>query len=175
MEVLYEPHIPWFKCIAFACQKPHVTAAIQDNLFAIAEEDVDALDFEEPTEGDVTILSPDPRMMSWHDFVTNGADAYTYADADLFPELVLEFRYKTMWRALERFRHATLEILLLKCREYGDDSIPHTVEQLAAVTGCQMSYNARKTMLYIGADDSSDTVQAAIEKLDAMARVFVSS
>ncbi|KAJ6780584.1 hypothetical protein PWT90_04067 [Aphanocladium album] len=172
LELLYEPDVPWFKCIALATQKAQITANVQDNLFAIADEDVDAFDGEQQTDGDVTIISPDSRMTSWSAYQAKGGGAYTFADADVFPEPIAEAKYKTTWRGLEAYPPATFESLLLRCHTYGDNTIPREHDKFEAVVRCQISYNTRQTLLYVGCDTSRQILNTTIEILDKMVQVY---
>ncbi|TQV99723.1 hypothetical protein V2A60_005171 [Cordyceps javanica] len=168
LEILYEPHVPWFKCIALPSHQKQVTVDVQDNLFAIAEEDVDVLGLEDEgahTEGDVCIVSPDPRMTSWSEYRRRGSDAYTFADGDLFPEAIAEANFKTAWHGLQEYPDATLTGLL----EHAEQSL----EQLQSLTKCQILHNALQTVVYVGSDESRDIIMTAIELLDGMAQEYV--
>ncbi|OAA50115.1 hypothetical protein BBO_01750 [Beauveria brongniartii RCEF 3172] len=154
LEILYEPRSPWFKCIALSSERRQITAAVQDNLFAIAKDDVDTLDFDEKTDGDISIISPDPRMTSWHEYRKNWSDAYAFADCDIFPEFIAESKHKTTWYGLEDHPSATFDGLLAPC---GMD-ILLDAEQFQLVYKCRISYNLRQTVLYIGTDESREAI-----------------
>ncbi|KAM3445466.1 hypothetical protein NHJ13734_000379 [Beauveria thailandica] len=133
LEILYEPRSPWFKCIALSSERRQITAAVQDNLFAIAEDDVDALDFDEQTDGDISIISPDPRMTSWHEYRKNGSDTYAFADCDIFPEFIAELKHKTTWYSLEDHPSVTFDGLLALCGMMDDKETPLDAEQFQLV------------------------------------------
>lgn len=174
MEILYEPHVPWFKCIALPHQKPQITAAVQDNLFAIAEEDVDTLDIEEKTDGDISIISDDPRMTPWSEYQSKGSDAYEFADGDVFPEPIAEAKYKTTWRGLEEHPTLTFEGLLARCAVLCGGNSPKDHGHFEAQTDCRVSYNTRQTTLYVGSDQSHEAIELAVEKLDSLTQAYVS-
>lgn len=174
MEILYEPHVPWFKCIALPNQRQQITAAVQDNLFAIAEEDVDTLDIEEKTDGDISIISGDPRMTPWFEYQSKGSNAYEFADGDVFPEPIAEAKYKTLWRGLEEHPALTFQGLLGRCVVLCGGDSPKDHEQFEAQTNCRVSYNTRQTVLYVGSDQSREAIELAVERLDRMAQAYVS-
>ncbi|KAM3503639.1 hypothetical protein MY10362_004073 [Beauveria mimosiformis] len=160
LEILYEPRSPWFKCIALSSERRQITAAVQDNLFAIAEDDVDTLDFDEKTDGDISIISPDPRMTSWHEYRKNGSDAYVFADCDIFPEFIAEAKHKITWYGLEDHPSATFDGLLALCGTMDGKETLLDAEQFQLVYKCRISYNLRQTVLYIGTDESREAIDA---------------
>ncbi|OAQ96690.1 hypothetical protein LLEC1_06193 [Akanthomyces lecanii] len=172
LEILYEPQIPWFKCVALPKQRQKITAAVQDNLFAIAEEDVDTLDVEEKTDGDVSIISDDPRMTPWSEYCSKGSNAYKFADGDVFPDPIAEAKYKTTWRGLEEHPALTFQELLKRSALLCGGDSPKDHEQFEAQTSCRVSYNTRQTLLYIGSDQSRETIELAVEKVDSMAQAY---
>ncbi|KAM3507537.1 hypothetical protein MY11210_007098 [Beauveria gryllotalpidicola] len=173
LEILYEPRSPWFKCIALRSERRQITAAVQDNLFAIAEDDVDALDFDEKTDGDISVISPDPRMTSWHEYRKNGSGAYAFADGDIFPEFIAELKYKTTWYGLEDHPPATFDSLLALCATMDGSEIPLDAEQFQHVHKCRISYNLRQTVLYIGSDESREAIDKALKRLESMLQQYV--
>lgn len=168
--MLYEPDAPWFKCIALTSQRQQITAAIQDNLFAIADDDVDTLNIEEKTDGDVSIISPDPRMTPWFEYNSKGSN---FSDADVYPEPIAEAKYKTVWRGLEEYPDTTFQQLLARCSALDDRDFPHNQDQFEYVTKCTISYNLRQTVLYIGSDESRETVCMAVAKLNSIMQAYV--
>ncbi|KAM3553244.1 hypothetical protein ARSEF4850_007013 [Beauveria asiatica] len=175
LEILYEPRSPWFKCIALSSERRQITAAVQDNLFAIAEDDIDALDFDEQTDGDISIISPDPRMTSWHEYRKKGSDTYAFADCDIFPEFIAELKHKTTWYSLEDHPSVTFDGLLALCGMMDDKEIPLDAEQFQLVYKCRISYNLRQTVLYIGTDESREAIDAVLERLESMLKEYASS
>ncbi|EGX94020.1 hypothetical protein CCM_02291 [Cordyceps militaris CM01] len=147
LEILYEPHVPWFRCVSLPGYQRHITTAVQDNLFAIADEDVDTLDIENQGNGD-------------SEYVGRGSKAYTFADGDIFPADVAETKFKTAWRRLEEQPGATLQDLL--------DRVSQTIEEFESLTKCTILYNSRQTAVYIGSNESPDLVNWTIDRLDDM-------
>ncbi|KAM3543700.1 hypothetical protein ARSEF1564_003360 [Beauveria bassiana] len=172
LEILYEPRSLWFKCISLSSERRQIAAAIQDNLFAIAEDDVDALDFDEKTDGDISIISPDPRMTSWHEYKKNGSDAYAFADCDIFPEFIAESKHKTTWYGLEDHPSASFDGLLALCGTKDGSKISLDAEQFQLVYKCRISYNLRQTVLYIGSDESREAIDTVLERLESMLKEY---
>ncbi|OAA67557.1 hypothetical protein ISF_03733 [Cordyceps fumosorosea ARSEF 2679] len=148
-----------------------VTTAVQDNLFVIADEDIDALDpdadYESPladSDVDVSVISPDARMMPWAE---HRRRSHTYADADVYPVLITEAHHKTAWRGLEYLHPDVTFAGLLAHAGHADE------HRFAAETGCLVSYDVRQTVVYLGSDEGQERLDSAVERLESMTKQYV--
>lgn len=166
--------MPCFKCIVRSGYEQQIYATIQDNLFAIAEDDIDALDAEDDTGADISILDPDSRFAPWSEYTRAGSEAYEWADGDVFPEPIVESSYKTVWRGLQQRTNIRFEQLLDRCHKLlGYLAASPTPEQFENSTECQICYNSHQNILYIGSDKNKEDIEQIVEKLNALVDIQV--
>jgi hypothetical protein len=180
-EILYEPDIPWFKCIAMVKYQVLVTGIIQDLLVKLVQLEVGALEFDaDEDEIDDNILQPDlvmkaaePRLISWMVYKSLGSEIYdTFVDYQ-FPEAMASLPFKTVWRGLQN-SSGSLESLLSAFRSLTKtENAPVTAADFALLNECHISNNMREDLIYIGSYSSAAAIEKVIRKLEAMLNLLV--
>ncbi|KAK5990541.1 hypothetical protein PT974_08810 [Cladobotryum mycophilum] len=183
-EILYEPDVPWFKCIAATGNKEKINEVIQETLLSILEEETSAIDtnitslidvIDNVAQPDIDILAEDPRVMTWSNYKSqDGGFIYSF-NKYRFPETMMPLNFKTTWRGIEEWSGGTLEnLLVIFSRLVKDKSTPITPDEFGELTNCQISYNMKESMIYLGTDESVETLQLATRKLQNLL-TFVTS
>ncbi|KAL7790977.1 hypothetical protein V8C37DRAFT_383033 [Trichoderma ceciliae] len=182
-EILYEPDIPWFKCITSVGYQALVTGIIQDLLLQLVEMEVGPLDFD-PLEdnigdgilhSDVVMKASEPRMIPWAMYKSLGSEIYdTFVDYR-FPDTMASLPFKAVWRGLQNSSGASVESLLSAFRSLSKtENVPITAHDFALSNNCQISYNMRENLVYIGCYESIATVDKTVRKLEAMLNLLAS-
>ncbi|KAH6606427.1 hypothetical protein Trco_005580 [Trichoderma cornu-damae] len=182
-EILYEPDIPWFKCITTFGYREPVAEAIQDLLVELMNMEVepiafDPLEVHDAGDGlahpDVAMKTSEPRMMPWMVYKSLGKDIYDNFVDYQFPEIMAALPFKSTWRGLQNSTGASIETLLSSfCHLSKSENAPLTAEDFALLNDCQISYNMRESLVYIGSFKSMAVVDKAIQRLEAMLDLLV--
>ncbi|KAM0254451.1 hypothetical protein ACHAQJ_006791 [Trichoderma viride] len=175
-EILYEPDIPWFKCITMVRYQALVTRIIQDLLIKLVELEVGGLGFNpHDDEIDADILQPDvimkaaePRLIPWMVYRSLGSEIYdTFVDYQ-YPEVMASLPFKTIWRGLQN-SSGSFESLLSAFRSLTKtENAPITAVDFALLNGCHISHNMRGDMIYVGSYTSEAAIEKVIRKLETM-------
>lgn len=184
IELLYDPEIPWFKVIVSAAWKHHVHRHIQQVLVTILEQDTTLYDADDPSPSiggndvpgsvDVSLVGDSPRVLPWSCLQSEvDLDDGSY-DAHRFPAAFKGFRFKALWRALERIQGWTMDTFLCRLSTLLQQPRASTdVVQIQSLIGCQLTHNLAGNLIYLGSDVSIETVGAAQRKLDNLLRLVV--
>ncbi|RFU79520.1 hypothetical protein TARUN_2727 [Trichoderma arundinaceum] len=164
-EILYEPDVPWFKCITAVEYRDRVRGIIQDLLLGLIES----------FHPDVVMKAPEPRMIPWVEYKSHGSKIYdTFVD-HRFPEAMASLPFKTAWRGLQNSSGASIETLLSAFRSLlKSEKVPATTGEFALLTDCQISHNMREDLVYIGSQGSKADIGNAIRKLESMLNLLAS-
>ncbi|KAI9171313.1 hypothetical protein HJFPF1_00795 [Paramyrothecium foliicola] len=188
-EILYEPDVPWFKCISPLKHQTTLTNAVQDTMTGILESEtglinmesrnIDAKNFLEfEALPDVAILSTEPRVIPWLVCeATKALDANLYHDFR-YPNILQTMDcHKAIWRGLEAHPGLTLTMMLKTLQrvwphiiEFEDD----TEKTLEKILGCINSTNLAANLVYIGCDPAIGDLEVAVQKLNTMLQVYTS-
>ncbi|KAL6868638.1 hypothetical protein J3F83DRAFT_707298 [Trichoderma novae-zelandiae] len=185
LEILYEPDIPWFKCITMAEYQHKVSDTIQFLMHDLLDAEVGKLGFNAVEDIDVEegnahpdILQkvPDnPRIIPWLVYKSLGDDIYdTFADHQ-FPVTMANIPYKSTWRGLQNSSGVSIDTLLsaFSLLSKSKDA-PVTAHDFAFATNCEISYNLRGELVYIGSWESMETVDKTVRKLNSMLNLLAS-
>jgi hypothetical protein len=182
LEILYEPDIPWLKCITMSKHKESVTRTIKDLLLELMNLEVIPLDFEdqkdmintEILQADVTMKAPEPRLISWAVYQSRVADIYdTFAEYQ-YPSSMTALPYKAIWRGLEDSKGRFEDFLSNFRRLIKSEAAPVTVADFCVCNECQITYNMRGDLLYIGSFVSAAALKNIVRKLETMMNLLVS-
>ncbi|PTB64469.1 hypothetical protein BBK36DRAFT_6805 [Trichoderma citrinoviride] len=185
LEILHEPDIPWFKCITMAEHQHKIADTIQYLMHDLLDAEVEQLKFNAIEDIDVEegYLHPDvlqkvpenPRVMAWLLYKALGEDIYdTFADHQ-FPVTMANIPYKSTWRGLQNSSGVPIDTLLsaFSLLSKSKDA-PITVHDFAFSTNCEISYNLRGELIYIGSWESMETVEKTVRKLNSMLNLLAS-
>lgn len=172
-EILYEPHVPAFKVVTLRALQSHVTHTIGLLLTSIIEMDTYPLDQPNELSGYLIDIGTGRLTIPWslyhgtQQYNDNGFDRYKY------PKEMQELPFKKIWPVDSDLLESDLAELLRMAARLGCSQNP-TIESLADMLGCTVTYNVRKTTLYIGTSSSKETILNALEILDSLFRLTVS-
>ncbi|KAL6895782.1 hypothetical protein HDV57DRAFT_521073 [Trichoderma longibrachiatum] len=185
LEILYEPDIPWFKCITMAEHQNKVTETIQFLMHDLLDAEVDQLNFnaiedmdvqEGTVHPDVLQKVPDnPRVIAWLLYKSLGDDIYDAFSEHQFPVTMAKIPYKSVWRGLQNSSGVPLDTLLsvFSVLSKSKDA-PVTANDFAFSTNCEISYNFRGELVYIGSWESMEAVESTVRKLNSMLNLLAS-
>ncbi|KAK2606137.1 hypothetical protein QQS21_003420 [Conoideocrella luteorostrata] len=171
-EILYEPDVPWFKVIALLSLQEEVTRTIEAILLEIVEQECGQLDTQVASAGVRVGGDTQSRVMPWSTFEISpyepGIEQYQ------FPVAFVDYCFKAAWTSLEDIPNWHLNHFLTTlghhnpCMDFG------SIESLKKLLGCDISYNAKQTRLYIGCNSGQQVVEDAVVTLDNLLQLAVS-
>ncbi|KAJ4271761.1 hypothetical protein NW762_000467 [Fusarium torreyae] len=187
IEVLYEPEVPWFKFIAAVEHQTNVCQWMHSRLQKLLEAEVDPIvehqdndaqdqddDEIEGSRPDVKVLAEKPHIIPYPSFYDIRKDILDQYDDFRYPDHIKHFPYKTVWRSPEASDEVTVTQLLLKYEMLWPASLSEpSFEKLGELTNCQISYNLRGSVVYIGSHNGVQTLAALTRKLDTLASFMV--
>ncbi len=175
-EVLYEPDVPWFKCISQVYQKETVCETIVAILGSIVDDDADIIDEEDTGGGDVAIVADDPKVMPWATHTKSDWCDLGFSDASVFPEPLSSVAFKRLYRGLETSRQKlSLEQLLSRCREIlGPVIAESSTTDFYTIDSCPVSCNMSHSLVYIGSNESQSALETVVSKLNTLVEISVS-
>ncbi|KAL7802867.1 hypothetical protein V8C43DRAFT_322874 [Trichoderma afarasin] len=184
LEILYEPEIPWFKCITVTEFQNRVSDIIQHLLHKLLKKEVRPLDFN-VVESDVRegTFHPDvvsretsePLIIPWVVFKSIGNDIYQDFEEYRFPTILGQLPFKTVWRGLQNSTGVSIDTLLsVFSRVSKSENAPNNVVDFAFHTNCEMSHNLRENLIYIGSWQSMDLVDRAVQRLQTILNLLAS-
>lgn len=170
IEILYEPDIPWFKCLTLGKDKEAVICIIKDFLLELVNSEVASLDSDAPQD----VKAPEPRLISWARHQSLENDKYDEFIEYRFPAFMASLPYKEIWRGLEH-SGATFDGFLSDFRRLiKSENAPATTADFEICNECHISYNMRNNLVYIGSSTSAAALKKAIEKLETALDLLVS-
>lgn len=184
MEILYEPEIPWVKCISDLAQQDKVTTFIQNHLTKILEHETTPIDLDHEDENsedieaqtDVVIVAANPQVIPWSSYATRLCNLHSSNyDAFRFPVSLSHMAYKTIWRGIEQHDPWTAQKLCDRISSLGRASdVPTTFEQFQKLMNCEVSYNLSGTVVYLGSNESMAAVNKVVKVLSTLLDCLVS-
>ncbi|VUC19885.1 unnamed protein product [Clonostachys rosea] len=185
-EILYDPDAAWFKCIVSTLARDTVSKYIEELLREIIEEETcpldpdDEIDSEDDHEDgrshsvDIEIIAETPRVVPWSTYqIELDLNRGGYAPYE-YPEVLASTPYKSIWRAPEILRGATIDAVLhsSSCLAAGyAETI--TLEEFAKLVKCEIYPNLDQNVLYIGSCESEENVSDAIKRLDNIWKIAI--
>ncbi|KAL6908670.1 hypothetical protein GGI43DRAFT_393331 [Trichoderma evansii] len=182
-EILYEPNVPWFKCITMGRHKESVTRIMKDLLIELVTLEVERLGFDaeedvidtDVLQADVTMKAAEPRLISWMVYQSLGSDIYDTFVKYQYPEFMASLPYKAIWRGLEK-SSCTFENFISVFRHLiKSENAPATAADFALCNDCQISYNVRGNLVYIGSFTSAAALEKVIQKLETMLNLLTNN
>ncbi|KAL7803736.1 hypothetical protein V8C44DRAFT_369438 [Trichoderma aethiopicum] len=184
-EILYEPDIPWFKCITMAEHQNKVTETIQFLMHDLLDAEVDQLNFNAIEDMDVQegTVHPDvlqkvpenPRIIAWLLYKSLGDDIYDAFSEHQFPVTMAKIPHKSVWRGLQNSSGVSIDTLLSRFSVLSKSKdAPVTANDFAFSTNCEISYNLRGELVYIGSWESMEAVESTVRKLNSMLNLLAS-
>ncbi|PTB46645.1 hypothetical protein M441DRAFT_126041 [Trichoderma asperellum CBS 433.97] len=181
-EILYEPDIPWFKCITMGKHKESVTRIIKDLLIDLVTLEVEPLGFDAEKDvidtnvlqADVAMKAAEPRLISWMVYQSLGSDIHDTFVKYQYPEAMASLPYKAIWRGLEN-SSGTFEDFLSEFRRLiKSENAPATAADFALRNECHISYNMRENLVYIGSSTSAAALEKVVKKLETVLNLLAS-
>lgn len=170
-EILYEPDIPWFKCLTLGKDKEAVTRIIKDLLLQLVNSEVASLDFDATQD----VKGPEPCVISWARYQSLEIDKYDEFIKYQFPAFMASLPYKEIWRGLEHSR-GTFDGFLSEFRRLiKSENAPATTTDFMIYNDCDISYNMRNNLLYIGSSTSAAALKKVVGKLETVLDLLVSA
>lgn len=168
--------MPWFKCISKIGHKATICDNIDSVLADIVNDDADIIDDGQDTSGcDVSIVTDNPRVMSWATHNKSDWTKLGFADIAVFPEPLSPVKFKTLWRGLEACHRSTsLQKLLSKCREILGNVMSESSTDVYTIDNCPVSYNMSNSLVYIGSNESEGALKTVVAKLNISVEIPVS-
>ena len=183
LEVLYEPEVPWFKCISSVLHRATVTSALQDYLVGVMEAETSLVglafrpkeaDFYSLPKDDVYLVVDNPRVIPWKNYKKNVHPPWDSYEAYRYPEPILRQKYKAVWRGIEKRGDWNVDDVFVRLAAIETDTrIPRSLEELELWIGCYVTHNLRGDTIYIGADEEKN-VKEAPRKLERLLGYLVS-
>lgn len=161
-----------------------VTETIQFLMHDLLDAEVDQLNFnaiedmdvqEGTVHPDVLQKVPDnPRVIAWLLYKSLGDDIYDAFSEHQFPVTMAKIPYKSVWRGLQNSSGVPLDTLLsvFSVLSKSKDA-PVTANDFAFSTNCEISYNFRGELVYIGSWESMEAVESTVRKLNSMLNLLV--
>ncbi|KAF3075483.1 hypothetical protein CFAM422_002370 [Trichoderma lentiforme] len=184
LEILYEPEIPWFKCITVTEYQSRVSDIIQHLLHKLLKKEVRPLDFNvadtDVREGTfhpdvVSRETNEPVIIPWVVLKSLGSDIYQDFEEYRFPAILGQLPFKTVWRGLQNSTGVSIDTLLsVFSRVSKSENAPNNVVDFAFHTNCEMSHNLRENLIYIGSWQSMDLVDRAVRRLQTILNLLAS-
>ncbi|PNP53966.1 hypothetical protein THARTR1_05653 [Trichoderma harzianum] len=184
LEILYEPEIPWFKCITVTEYQSRVSDVIQHLINQLLNKEVRPLDFNvvdpDVREGTyhpdvVSRKTGEPLIVPWVVFKSIGNDIYQEFEEYRFPAILGQLPFKTVWRGLQNSTGVSIDTLLsVFSRVSKSENAPNNVVEFAFHTNCEMSHNLRENLIYIGSWQSMDLVDRAVRRLQTILNLLSS-
>lgn len=183
VELLYEPEVPWFKIITLANDQNEVCTKIQTFLSQLLEDETCPVDDlsgglvniengEEP-RADVEVVGDEPHIMPWSLYEERKSVGDANYNEFRFPEPTRELTFKTVWRGLEEFDGLTISSLLSRYNCLYPE-IALSLAKIAKSTQCEITYNMRGDLVYIGSNQNSTCLATATQKLGNLVDLYVS-
>ncbi|KAL7936095.1 hypothetical protein V8C35DRAFT_278324 [Trichoderma chlorosporum] len=185
VEILYEPEIPWFKCITMAEYQSRISDIIQHIMRKLLKREVRPLKFNAVEDVDVHegTFHPDvasretnePLIIPWVVYKSIGTDIYQGFDDYRFPATMVDIPFKSVWRGLENSTGVSIDTLLsvfsrlTKCENTLAD-----VTNFAFHSNCEMTHNLREKIIYIGSWQSMELVDRAVQRLQTILNLLAS-
>ncbi|KAL7819677.1 hypothetical protein V8C26DRAFT_24165 [Trichoderma gracile] len=138
---------------------------------------IEDIDVEEGTvHPDVLQKVPDnPRVIAWLLYKSLGDDIYDAFADHQFPVTMARMPYKSVWRGLQNSSGVSLDTLLSAFSLLSKSrDAPLTAHDFAFLNNCEISYNLRGELIYIGSWESMETVDNAVRKLNSMLNLLAS-
>lgn len=170
LEILYEPDIPWFKCLTLGKDKEAVTRIIKDLLLELVNSEVASLDFDAPQD----VKAPEPRLISWGRYQSLDNDKHDEYTQYQFPAFMASLPYKKIWRGLEHSRGTFDSFLSDFRRLIKSENAATTTAEFKLYNECHISYNMRNNLVYIGSSTSAAALKKVIGKLETALDLLVS-
>jgi hypothetical protein len=186
LEILYEPEIGWFKCISSQDARPNIEEFIQAQLEDIIEGDILMMDPDDHGEGlkdeygnliDIDIISDDNKVLPWATYTDKASTNLGEYDPWRFPAIMGSKPFKDVWRGLERLQTPSkrYQQLLIHAAELcGSVEMTYTAESLGKLFECDIQYNMKQTLLYIGSRDK-EHLAGVLSRLDNIVSRMVSA
>ncbi|KAL7960034.1 hypothetical protein V8C34DRAFT_322344 [Trichoderma compactum] len=184
LEILYEPEIPWFKCITVTEYQSRVSDVIQHLINQLLNKEVRPLEFNvvdpDVREGTyhpdvVSKESNEPLIIPWVVFKSIGDDIYQEFEEHRFPAIMGEIPFKSVWRGLQSSTGVSIDTLLsVFSRVSKSDNAPNNFVDFAFHNSCEMSHNLRENLLYIGSWQSMGLVDRAVRRLQTILNLLSS-
>ncbi|KAG5927278.1 hypothetical protein E4U42_002394 [Claviceps africana] len=167
VEILYEMRGPWFKVITCRVFKAEVTDAIKTLLAAITEENTVPLEQPEEYRGRLADVHTTSHTIPWSAFPVLAC--HTEFLRWEFPVTMQDLAFKATWPPdSENLVFNLGEMLHMQSHLDGSQTENPKVDSLAPLLGCMVSSNLRETMLYIGTNNSRETLDNAQIILDIL-------
>ncbi|KAF5248750.1 hypothetical protein FAUST_89 [Fusarium austroamericanum] len=184
IEVLYEPEVSWFKFISAVQDQPQITHWMHKRLERLLEaevcpvnddedlfEDQDDAGYSDPkARPDVQLLTETPHVVPYPLLEHTSPDIKEQYDPYRYPDHIKHLSHKRTWQSPEGLEGVTVSQILSKFEPLLPALLgPSGIEKLAELTKCQISYNLRGSLLYIGSDQGLSALDAATQKLNTLA------
>ncbi|PNY22577.1 Uncharacterized protein TCAP_07099 [Tolypocladium capitatum] len=183
IELLYEPHIPWFKVITDRAHQEPVAEFIQRVLAAVVEKDSDLLGIDRSNQAgnrghdapvDVKIVGSNSRVLPWSRLQNEADTDDGRFDAHRFPCNMRNAKHRAVWRGLESMDGWTVDALFyLLASEWMHVGAPTCITELEELVQCQISHNLAANLVYVGSSLHLGVVETALKTLDAFLRIAV--
>lgn len=186
LEILYDPEIPWFKCITKSQDHEKVSRFIEELLLEIIESELAPVDPDIPGGArdekgglvDLDVISDDPRVVPWATYADWASARYNDYDNFRYPVALQECPHKAVWRGFEKFPESAVHDIILDFMDTislvcGSFMVPTEVEHLGPYLGCgDVLRNLTQTLLFIGGNTQS-SIDGAIGRLDNIFALMV--
>lgn len=113
-------------------------------------------------------------MVPWALYQNKDHSGTTDYDSCRYPETVVNCQYKGVWRGLESIDGIDVTKLLSHFEFlWPGCDIASALKLLANAAKCEITYNLKGSLVYIGSEQGTDCVHKAFEKLENLKQVLV--
>ncbi|RGP70483.1 hypothetical protein FSPOR_4058 [Fusarium sporotrichioides] len=186
IEILYEPETAWFKFISAVQDQPTITCWMYKRLEQLLEAEVGLVNEDEDYEDqddasrpdpkarpDVQVVTQTPRVIPYPVFQHTRVDNIEQYDDFRYPDHIKHLSHKRTWQSPKGLEGVTVSQILSKFEPLLPALLgPSGIEKLGELTKCQISYNLRGSLLYIGSEQGVRALNAVTEKLNTLASLM---
>jgi hypothetical protein len=123
---------------------------------------------------DVYVLTETPHIIPYPSFLQISSDIMEQYDPFRYPDHIKHLSHKRVWQSPEGLEGVTVSRLLSKYEPLLPASLTSSgIDKLGELTKCEMSYNLRGSLLYIGSNHGVAALNDAMRKLDTLASFMV--
>lgn len=185
MEILYEPELPWFKCISFSYHREEIADFIKRHLVQILDHETQPVDPDLHNEADeddkdirpdIQLVNKIPQVIPWCMYTDTDDVPPSHYDACRYPVPIVYMANKAVWRGFEDVDTWSVEDLFKRIGRLGRAlEVPSTCQQFGRFFDSEATHNLNNTTVYLGNDKSAEAVTRASGALDMLFDCLVSS
>lgn len=179
LEILYDPEVPWFKCITRNDHRNNVSVYLEELLEEMVGSDLvpPELHVGPPPRNesgalvDVYIEASEPVVVPWITYADFQTTQHSDYDAFQYPAALSDYPHKAVWRQFEEVPESEASSNLIKFMATleqlcGAFMVPAEIDHSGSFLGCEkFARNLTGTLIFVGGS-TQESVDGALRRLD---------